>query len=325
MLKIIPYTAHYRKEWDSFIRDQAKNATFLTERDFMEYHQQRFEDISVLLVDKNVIKAVFPANRNGSSVISHQGLTYGGLICDVYTNLENYIQYFKLLLKYYNNLGVEKVLIKDIPEIYCSVFSQELSYIAFLLDAHLYRRDVLSVVDLKKVIQFSENRRRMCQRAFNKKYFISETSDFSSFWNEVLTPRLKERYRVNPVHSLDEITLLKQQFPKQIRQFNVYNIQNEIVAGVTVFETQKVVHLQYIAGKEEGNKDGALDFLQKVLIEDIFADKDFFDFGISNENNGKVVNRGLLHWKEGFGSRAVVQDFYAFETSGFTKLDNVWK
>ncbi|TDS66249.1 GNAT family N-acetyltransferase [Myroides indicus] len=325
MLQIIPYTACYRKEWDYFVQSRAKNGTFLFERGFMEYHQHRFEEMSILIVDNNTIKAIFPANRDGSTVISHQGLTYGGLICDMGINLENYIQYFKLLLKYYSNLDIEEILIKDIPPIYSCVFSEEISYIAFLLNAHLYRRDVLSVIDLKRKLPFSENRRRMCRKASSKKYFVSETADFSSFWNSILIPRLKEKYNVNPVHTLNEIELLKQCFPNQIRQFNVYNTQCEIVGGVTVFETQKVAHLQYIAGKEQGNKDGALDFLQKKIIEDIFADKDFFDFGISNEDNGKTLNKGLLHWKEGFGARTVIQDFYAFKTSSFAKLDKVWK
>ena len=48
------------------------------------------------------------------------------------------------------------------------------------------------------------------------------------------------------------IQLLKQKFPKLIRQFNVY--KNDIlVAGTTIFETKYVAHSQYISGNDEKN------------------------------------------------------------------------
>ena len=36
--------------WNAFI-GQAKNATFLFHRDFMEYHKDRFEDYSLMIFD----------------------------------------------------------------------------------------------------------------------------------------------------------------------------------------------------------------------------------------------------------------------------------
>ena len=66
--------------WNEFVAN-AKNATFLFHRDFMEYHSDRFEDFSLLVFDeKNTLKAILPANRVQDVLHSHQGLTYGGLI-----------------------------------------------------------------------------------------------------------------------------------------------------------------------------------------------------------------------------------------------------
>ena len=39
----------------------------------------------------------------------------------------------------------------------------------------------------------------------------------------------------------------------------------------------------------------------------------YFDFGISNEQGGRKLNRGLIDQKEGFGARAVVHDHYAID------------
>jgi lipid II:glycine glycyltransferase (peptidoglycan interpeptide bridge formation enzyme) len=50
------------------------------------------------------------------------------------------------------------------------------------------------------------------------------------------------------------------------------------------------------------------------LIKEDFKDYDYFDFGISNEENGRKTNMGLLYWKEGFGARGVSQDFYKIST-----------
>ena len=67
------------KIWNEFIA-HAKNATFLFHRDFVEYHQDRFEDFSLLVFEDEKLKAVLPANIKENLVYSHQGLTYGGLV-----------------------------------------------------------------------------------------------------------------------------------------------------------------------------------------------------------------------------------------------------
>ena len=46
----------------------------------MEYHQDRFEDASCLVINGKKLVAVFPANINEGAVYSHQGLSYGGLV-----------------------------------------------------------------------------------------------------------------------------------------------------------------------------------------------------------------------------------------------------
>ena len=47
---------------------------------------------------------------------------------------------------------------------------------------------------------------------------VKEENDFTSFWNELLIPNLKERYNTKPVHSLFEITYLKSKFPKIMKK-----------------------------------------------------------------------------------------------------------
>ena len=121
---------------------------------------------------------------------------------------------------------------------------------------------------------------------------------------------------------INEIQKLKNIFAENIRQFNVYH-NDEIVAGTTIFQTKNVIHIQYIGSDTNKNKLGSLDFLFYKLINELFTDYKFFDFGTSNENNGRKINSGLLYWKEGLGARTLTQNFYKFDTSNYNDLNNL--
>ena len=71
---------------------------------------------------------------------------------------------------------------------------------------------------------------------------------------------------------------------------------------------------------EKEKNSGSLDFLYYYLIHDIFSKKHYFDFGSSNENQGKDLNGGLSLWKESFGASTIIQDFYEIETANYEQL-----
>lgn len=316
------YEKQDQKLWDGFVK-KAKNATFLFFRDFMEYHQDRFDDFSLLVFDeKDNVKALLPANRVGDVVFSHQGLTYGGLIIDEKCKLSNYIEIVQEVLSFVYKQGIHFLEIKVLPSFYAQLPSDEIDYLAFLLEAQLVRRDSLSVLNLELKNEYTMDRKQALKKGWYNELIIKEVDDFEEFWNVVLIPNLQEKHQVKPVHSLEEITFLKLKFPKNIRQFNVYK-DSEIVAGTTIFETDTVAHSQYISGNNNKNKLGSLDVLHDFLIASVFKDKKYFDFGISNENQGKNINQGLLYWKESFGARTITQSFYRFETEKYIKLKEV--
>ena len=102
------------------------------------------------------------------------------------------------------------------------------------------------------------------------------------------------------------------------------NIKEKIVGGVTVFETDNVIHPQYISGNKSFNNElGGLDFLYNYLISEVYKDEKYFDFGISNENSGKNLNESLHYWKESFGARTIAQNFYSIETANYFNLETV--
>lgn len=308
------------ENWNAFI-GQAKNATFLFHRDFIEYHKDRFEDYSLMVFDGEKLVAILPANKVGNEIFSHQGLTYGGLVYNEVSKLMTVITAFRAVLLFLAANEIEKLHLKTIPSIYHNKPAEEIQYALFLAEAKLTRRDSLSVIDLTQKYDFSKIRKRGILKAKACGLVIKEENDFESFWNQVLIPNLEERHGAKPVHSVEEIKLLKSLFPANIRQFNVYH-NDKIVAGTTVFESERVAHCQYISKYEKEANLGSLDFLYHFLITKAFANKRFFDFGISNEAQGKKLNDGLSYWKESFGASTIIHDFYEVETTNYVKLNS---
>ena len=141
---------------------------------------------------------------------------------------------------------------------------------------------------------------------------IVEDGDLAEFWS-ILSNRLQDKYDTAPVHSIEEITLLKSRFPENIKLFCVADNDGNTLGGVVLFVTEKVVHMQYSATTAEGRRLSALDYLYEELINNRFAGKEYFDFGISVEDGGRYLNSGLIAYKERLGGRAIVYDTYTID------------
>lgn len=309
------------ENWNVFI-GLAKNGTFLFHRDFMEYHNDRFRDYSLIVLDNEKWVAVLPANVVGNELFSHQGLTYGGLVYNEKLKLASVIATFKSILFFLNDNKIEQLQLKLIPSIYHQKPAEELNYALFLAEAKLVRRDSLAVIDLSKPYSISKTRKECIRRGIKNNLVIKEELNFKLFWEDVLQPNLDRKHQAKPVHSIAEIEMLQQKFPNNIRHFNVYQ-DDKIVAGTTIFISENVAHPQYVSGMNNKNELGSLDFLYHHLVTSVFKDKRFFDFGISNEEQGKKLNEGLVFWKESFGASIIVQDFYEVKTSIYGLLDTV--
>ena len=82
MIAVVEYCNDLKEEWNN-LNNRAKNGSFLFNRDYMDYHSNRFKDLSFVIYRKNRIHGILPGNTIGNTYYSHQGLTYGGLL---YTN-----------------------------------------------------------------------------------------------------------------------------------------------------------------------------------------------------------------------------------------------
>ena len=84
----------------------------------------------------------------------------------------------------------------------------------------------------------------------------------------------------------------------------------KMLAGVIIYESRQVAHAQYIGANDDGRSIGAQDVIISYLVDDYYAQKPYFDFGISTEEEGRRLNTGLVENKQSYGARAIVYDFY---------------
>ena len=269
MLKIRLYDPTLKPVWDNFL-ENCKNATFLFKRDFMDYHKNRFEDFSIMIYNGNKLVALVPGNIDLNNVYSHQGLTYGGILIQSDSKFTEYLEIFSEVLRFLKKKSINSLCVKQIPTIYNFNFNDELDYLSFVTDSKNYRKDIISVINLQSDFKIAKDRINGYKRGLKNLLEFREAHDFDDFWNELLIPNLEKKYSVNPVHSLDEIGLLKSRFKSNIRQFNVYK-ENKIVAGTTIFQSKNVVHVQYTASNSKKNILGSLDFLFYKLITDVYS------------------------------------------------------
>jgi hypothetical protein len=302
------YTPADAPEWDAFVA-ASKNGTFLLHRGYMDYHADRFKDHSLLVRDpEGRLRTVLPAHADGRRLISHGGLTYGGFVSGPDMKVPLMLEVFEAVASYLASQGFQEWVYKTIPAIYHRGPAEEDRYALFLAGASLHRRDVLAVVDQRARLPYQERRARAVNRGRKAGLTSGEDDDLAGFW-EVVTANLRQRHGVAPVHSPDEIERLRGRFPTNIRLFTC-RADSRLLAGVLIYESPTVAHTQYIASTEEGRRAAALDLLFADLLGRHYADRPYFDFGISNEANGRKLNRGLIDQKEGFGARAVAHDHY---------------
>lgn len=305
----------YRREdkelWNSFV-SKARNATFLFDRNYMDYHADRFDDNSFMFYHKGKLKAVLPANVAGDTLYSHQGLTYGGLLLDKKATVEDVLECFDSLNSWLRKNGISKVVYKALPWIYQQYPSEEDLYaLTWKCKAQLISRNIASTIVIDNKLKFAESRKSGIRKALSLNIEVGESNDVDGFWH-VLEDNLGNRYNAKPVHTANEMKLLMSRFPNNIKLY-VAKMNGEIVGGTLIYVTPQVVHTQYISASVEGKKHGALDLLFDYIINKVYANCRYFDFGKSTEHGGAYLNEPLIFQKEGFGGRGVCYDWYQWE------------
>ena len=307
MITVKKYTAEEAATWDAFV-DASKNGTFMLKRGYMDYNADRFTDHSLLFYHDEELVALLPASQHGSELRSHGGLTYGGLITSTNIRVQQVLEIFSVLKEYMKEQGIASMLYKRVPEIYYRYPSDEDLYALFRIGATLAKRHISSSIYMQDKLKFTERRRRGVKQAAKNGIVVCQSDDYKSYMS-ILCDILRKYHNAKPVHTAAELELLASRFPDNIKLYAAFN-DKKMLAGVVIYETDKVAHTQYIANSDVGRQCGALDAVMDYLINSQFTDKEYFDFGTSMNENGIDFNEGLITQKQEFGGRGIVYDMY---------------
>lgn len=311
-MRVRAYRDADAQSWDDFCAG-APMATFLHTRRFLSYHGDRFKDMSLIIEDDSGRwLGVLPAALAESEkiVVSHPGSTFGGLIHQGRLMGETMIEALGATCRHFAESGLAVFRYKAVPRIYHRRPADDDIYALFRIGAERTRCDLSCAIDLSERGPIADRRRRGQRKAARAGIRISdEARAMEQFW-KVLSDTLAERHGARPVHQLAEIELLRQRFPETIRLVTA-NLEDEVIAGTLLFSTRCAVHAQYIAASQAGRDAGALDAIfEHSIAWATSRGCRYFDFGISNEDNGRYLNTGLYDFKSEFGASGVIHEFY---------------
>ncbi|MDD6482799.1 MAG: GNAT family N-acetyltransferase [Lachnospiraceae bacterium] len=317
MFEIIEYEDKFEDRWDRFIKNDSINGTFLQSRDFLNYHPQgRFVDASLLVIQGSSIVAVIPACKveddYGKHFVSHKGSTFGGIVLhkekyniktlqDIFLRLEQYLKdnhYVDAKMSQTSDIFSKKEM--DLLDyFYYKQGWKSYSEISFYVDIEKAPDDLLRILSSSRRRDYKYSLKHDLQ--FRRLQTDHEIEEFHS----LLSQNLK-KFGAKPVHSVNELLEFKNKRLVNIVDFyGVYKRDAKLVAATMLFYFGKnVLHTQYLAQSQ--NKEDlnlyAMEFLNYNTML-LAREKGFkkFSFGISTEDQGKVLNIGLATFKEGFG------------------------
>jgi hypothetical protein len=244
-------------------------------------------------------------------VVSHPGVTYGGLVHDGSVTGGAAVDALAAVTAELAAGGASTLLYKAVPLVYHQRPSADDRYALWAAGAALTRCDLSCAVDLERPGRRGSRRDRGLKRARREGVEVREGVETAEgFWT-VLEEVLGARHGVRPVHTLAEIRELHRRFPEQIR-FVAAVLDGDVVAGTVLFLTPAAHHAQYIAAGDRGTTAGALDLVfDHCLAQAAAAGARYFNIGVSTEQGGRVLNRGLHAFKAEFGGGGVVHEVFA--------------
>ncbi|HEX6489375.1 MAG TPA: GNAT family N-acetyltransferase [Candidatus Dormibacteraeota bacterium] len=304
--------------WDAFVAD-AWNGTLLHTRRYLSYHRDRFEDRSLVIEESGRVVGLLPAAVDPAderNVVSHPGITYGGLVTRGDLRGEAAISAFEACVAVLQGDGHDQLTYKSIPTLLHRFPTEDDLYALWRLGATLARTDLWAWVPAHGRRSMSRVRQRALRRAAEESIVVRQDDlrRLPEFW-DALGENLRARHGVSPTHTLDEITTLVDRFPDRIALHVGVDPEGALLAGALTFQTPGAVHIQYSSPTEAGREVGALDAVYDSLIRAASAAGLATSFGSSTEAGGQVLNTSLYHFKATFGAASLAHQFFTLPLS----------
>jgi len=310
-VRIERYDSHRHAIWDDFVRG-SRNGHFMLQRAYMDYHAHRFADESLLFFRGDRLVAALPAHRCDGTLASHTGLPFAGLIVGPRTVHSDVRAVFDALGDYMSTNHLTRFTCTPTPVWYHSTPFEDDIYVLYALGARCTRMKLSAgfpgAAPPCRSAQTAKELRRL-----ERKYacVFREIDDVAAFWPP-LERFLCEYHGVRPVHTTQEMALLKSRFPREIRMV-VAEAGGEVVAGLLIYLTGRVQRSQYVF--RCGGDDRAR--ISSRLILHVASHPEYqrawHDLGTSVNPLTGQIDAGILLNKEITGARGTIVQSWTWE------------
>ena len=330
MIIVQKYNTKLLPQWDSFI-NLSNNGTLFQKQQFLAYHKYRkFKNCSVIIKYKEQIVALIPAaeiiKNNKKCFYSHPGASYGGIVIKKNITFKLINEIIIALEQYLNKNNFSSIFLINSPKIYYSnpndsleyllgwnQYQQSENYISHAVD--LTKQDNINQLLSKRKSRYLQNNKLLQQIKFQKTHSSEDSKIIEQFY-EILA-RSKKEYSVKPTHTLEELLLLINQFPKEIELYVTLD-QKKIIGGYLIMHTNSstsIIFYNVVINKTTYKQVAMLQLYHSMKIAKQ-KKQHYVDFGVSHiptNKNPLDPKFSLIQFKEQFGSVGVQRTAYSKE------------
>ena len=308
-MKIIRYKNNEHKEiWDHYIH-QSNNGTIFHLRDFLSYHRERnFNDCSFMFYHKENIEAVFSGAIINNCLYSHPGASFGGFVYNELT-FPYANQIVDTLVSEAKKLKLTEIIIIPPPFIYYKKYNETMEYCLYSKGFNNIEYYISSFVNLENdlMAQMHDRKKRYIKKLENK-IEITLSDDLNSFYPILVKNKLKHKSK--PTHTLEELKILKKQFPDQIKLL-LSSKDGQITGGALNFVTSDNTCILFYNMIDYDYQNLQIASIQ--IYESLKWAKNtqlkFLDIGVSQlyQGNKIIPHESLINFKEQFGAQAMIR------------------
>lgn len=307
---------------DQFIMRESTSGEFVNTFNYLSYHpEERFCDDSVVVFDcgsGEIYGVMIAAYVEGKGIISHPGTTFAGPIIDRNAKLDVIENVMNLLLNYYES-RYEKVTIRKVPDYYTKQPFHLIDYILLRRGYSFGMSALANMINIGQIVSesdvftlFDSKKRNQVRKAIKggRLVFKIDNNIRDDVW-ENMNRTLWNKFQSTTTHTLEEIKELMYRCPDHIKTYYVDTIEGEYGAFALVFLFKNVFHTQYL----DVNYKCSEQYPNLLLILELIKEARkmgycYFSFGGSTEEDGTMLNRGLYHYKAGYGGGDVLLPVY---------------
>jgi len=296
------YSSEKSEIWDSLIV-KSLNGTFQQSRAFLNYHNNKFHDQSILITRKNssIPVALMPAaTQNSVTVSSHPGSAFGGLVALERLNLIETLEIFQLIFEFYRVRKFKEFRYRAVPRIFHQELWEEDLSALMILGASLNANRPYQYM-IKG--QSSLGKRRDRSSAVRAGCVTSDSGSIAEV-HSIITQVLSKQHQTEPLHSIEDLEYLIDTFPGLVF-LRTTALGEEIYATACLLRLNHVYHFQYLANTDKGRKVNAINNTIEYVWNSL-EDNEILSFGHSmTPGANEFLNVGLAKFKVDLGAKSV--------------------